>query len=140
MDSLAQFKIAAVEAPSTLNALCIAKSLAKQRVMEGRRALLPFTLVSFTLSVLRAVERVSPSGEFRRGCLRFPFSVERVLSESAGDGEELAPARVFFTVLVGADFLPSLVSPKEPGVRWALDCLAARHRSHGAFLFCSRIL
>ena len=47
--------------------------------------------------------------------------MERVLSGSARDGEELAPARVFFTVLVGADFLPSLASPEEPGVRWALD-------------------
>ena len=43
------------------------------------------------------------------------------MSGSAGSGEELAPARVFFTVLVGADFLPSLASPEEPGVRCALD-------------------
>ena len=160
MDSPAQFIIAAVEAPSTLNALCVAKrvSLSSELWRGGVR----FSVAPFTLSVLRTVERVSPSGEFMRGCLRFPFSVERVLSGSAGDGEELALARVFFTVLVGEDFLPSLASPEEPGVRWALDrvvmvavarllsfkensfsffaCLAERHRSHGAFFFCSRIL
>ena len=121
-------------------------------------------MAPFTLAVLRAVERVSPSDEFWRGGLRFPFSVERVLSGSAGSGEELAPARVFVTVVVGADFLPPLVSSVEPGVRCALDrvvlvavarlfsfkedsfyfsflaCLAARHKSQGEFFSYSRIL
>ena len=36
-------------------------------------------------------------------------------------GEELAPARVFVTAVVGADFLSPLKSPIEPGVRCALD-------------------
>ena len=116
-------------------------------------------MAPFTLGVLLAVERVPPSGEFWRGGLRFPFSVERVLRGSAESGEELAPARVFVTVVLGADFLPPLVSPVEPGVQCALDrvvlvavarlfsfkedsfsfsffaCLAARHKSQGAFFF-----
>ena len=120
-DSSAQFEIPAGEAPSTLSAL-------------------------------RAIERVSPTGEFRRGGLR--VSAERALGGSAASGGELPLARVCFTALVGADVLPLLTSPEEFDVRWALDlvvmvprllpfkladffvfcaCLAARHRSHGAF-------
>ena len=155
MDSPAQFEIAAEEAPSALSALCVARRVSPSS--ELWRGGVRFSVAPFTLGILRAVERVSPSGEFRRGCLRFPFSMERVLSGSARDGEELAPARVFFTVLVGVDFLPSLASPEEPSVRWALDrvvmvavarllsfkedsfsffaYLAARHRSHGTFFF-----
>ena len=105
-----------------------------------------------TLSALRAVKRVSPSGEFRRGGLR--VSAERALGGNTVSGGELPLARVGFTALVGAGVLPLLTSPEEFGVRWTLDlvvtvarllpfklarffvfcaCLQARHRSHGAF-------
>ena len=106
-----------------------------------------FSVAPSPLGVLRVVESVWSGDEFRRGRLRFPFSVERVVSASAEGGDELALARVFFPVLVGIDL----------GVRWALDravmvavarflsfsktsfsfvaCLAARHKSHGAFFF-----
>ena len=75
MASPAQFEIAAEEAPATPSALCVAKSLAEQRVMQGRRV---FLRGPFYTRVLRAVETVTPSSEFMRGCLRFPFSVERL--------------------------------------------------------------
>ena len=71
--------------------------------------------VPSTLSALRAVERVLPSGEFRRGGLR--VSAERALGRSAASGGELPLARVCFTALVGAGVLPLHTSPEEFGVR-----------------------
>ena len=60
MDSPAQFKIAAVEAPSTLSALCVIKRISpSSRLWRGG---VRFSVAPFTLGVLRAVERVSPSG------------------------------------------------------------------------------
>ena len=64
-----------------------------------------------TLGALRAVERVLPSSEFRRGGRR--VVAERALSGSAASGEELALERVCFLTLVGAGDFPLLASPKS---------------------------